>query len=307
MKPILKLRFPARSLFKKPLSEASMIRRLSLVSIVGNTLLSAFKLYAGLAGSSGAMISDAVHSMSDVASTVVAACGVRMSRKEADRKHPYGHDRMECVAAVILGSILFATGLGIGKTGLSHILFWSWAPRSAPDAIALWAAAISILVKESMFWYTRYYARILGSSAFMADAWHHRSDALSSIGAFAGIGGAMLGMPILDSVASLAICLCILKVAYDILDDAFQKMLDDSCGEEFEQDLSDFICAQSQEISIDLLHTRRFGSKLYVDLELAMDGEKSLQEAHALAHQIHDQIERQYADVKHVMIHVNPW
>ena len=141
MKPILKLRFPARSLFKKPLSEASMIRRLSLVSIVGNTLLSAFKLYAGLAGSSGAMISDAVHSMSDVASTVVAACGVRMSRKEADRKHPYGHDRMECVAAVILGSILFATGLGIGKTGLSHILFWSWAPRSAPDAIACIIAA----------------------------------------------------------------------------------------------------------------------------------------------------------------------
>lgn len=288
------------------LNENRIIKRLSLISILGNILLSAFKLFAGITGYSGAMISDAVHSMSDVFTTFIAFLGVRMSKKAADKEHPYGHDRMECVAALILGVILFITGIGIGKAGLSTMIVGNHQNPKTPGMIALTAALLSIAVKEGMFRYTRYYARLLNSPAFLADAWHHRSDALSSVGSFLGVGGAMLGFPVLDSVASLGICLCILKVSYDILKDALQKMLDDSCGEPFEKELTNFIQHQSDHITIDLIRTRRFGNKIYVDLELGMDAAATVSASHALAEHIHDSIEEQYQDVKHVMIHVNP-
>lgn len=291
---------------KQTFNEGAVIRQLSLVGIVGNILLSAFKLFAGIVGQSGAMVSDAVHSMSDVAATFIAFLGVRLSRKEADEGHPYGHDRLECVAAIFLGLILALTGLGIGKVGLEKILAGNYDALAVPGAIALVAALVSIVVKEAMYWYTRHFAKLLNSPAFLADAWHHRSDALSSVGSLIGIGGAMLGWPVLDPAASLVICLCILKVAYDILKDAIQKMLDTSCGADFETGLRAFILDQSREITIDSLRTRTFGSKVYVDLELAIDGQKTVSAAHALAQQIHDALENRYPEIKHVMIHVNP-
>lgn len=288
------------------LNETAVIRRLSLVGIVGNIILSAFKLFAGIWGHSGAMVSDAVHSLSDVFATFIAFLGVRISKKSADQAHPYGHERMECVASLILGVILLATGLGIGQAGLRNVLAGNYETLAVPGVIALVAAVVSIVVKESMYWYTRHYAVLLNSSAFMADAWHHRSDAFSSIGSLVGIAGAMLGFPVLDAVASVVICLFILKVAYDILRDALRKMLDTSCGAVYEQELRDFISAQSDVVRVDLLHTRMFGNKVYIDLEIAVDGDKSLRDAHAVAEVVHNNVENRFPNTKHIMIHVNP-
>ncbi len=287
-------------------NEKAVIRKVSAVSIVGNAVLTAFKLFAGLYGSSGAMVSDAIHSLSDVLTTFIALLGVKLSKKAADKEHPYGHERLECVASLALGLVLAVTGICIGKSGLSNILDSNHEALAVPGVIALIAAVVSILSKEIMYHYTVHYARLINSAAFMADAWHHRSDALSSIGSLIGIGGAMLGFPVLDSVASVVICLFILKVAYDILKDALSKMLDTSCGEAFDKRLSDYISNQADVVRVDSLHSRMFGNKVYIDLEIEVDGDKSLREAHAVAERVHQNVERDFSNIKHIMIHVNP-
>lgn len=286
------------------MNEEKIVKKLSRIGILGNVLLAAFKLVAGLLGNSGAMVSDAVHSLSDVFATLIAYVGVLMSKQPEDDEHPYGHERLECVASLILGIILAVTGLGIGYTGIHKIIF----PRELeiPTMLPLIAAVVSIAVKEAMFWYTMYYAKKLDSSAFKADAWHHRSDAISSVGSFIGIGLAKIGFPIMDPIASLLICICILKVAYDISKDAFEKMLDTSCSKEFEYDIKRFIREQPGVQGIDLLHTRQFGNKNYVELEISVDRNSSLIDAHEIAENVHKNLEEEFPSIKHVMIHVNP-
>lgn len=286
--------------------ENAVIRRLSLVSLIGNALLSGFKLLAGVWGHSGAMISDAIHSFSDVLTTFIAWFGVKVSRRAADASHPYGHERLECVASLFLGIVLMGTGIGVGRAGLETIFSGQYETITPPGAIALVAAVLSIVSKEAMYWYTRYYAKLIHSDAFMADAWHHRSDAFSSIGSLIGIGGAMLGFPVMDSVASVVICVFILKVAYDILKDAVVKMLDTSCGEQYEAELQKFVSEQKDVVCVDTLHSRMFGSKVYVDLEIEVDGSKTLQEAHDVAERVHTELEHRFPDIKHVMVYLNP-
>ena len=290
----------------KPINEAAIIRNLSLVSVIGNAILSGFKLFAGVVGNSGAMISDAIHSFSDVLTTLIAWIGVKVSKKDADDSHPYGHERMECVASLVLGLVLMATGIGVGKVGVENILSGNYETLAVPSAIALVAAIVSIVGKEAMYWYTRYYAKLINSAAFLADAWHHRSDAFSSIGSLIGIAGAMLGFPVMDSVASVVICIFIVKVAYDILKDALVKMLDTSCGEDYEKKLKEDILAQKDVMGVDMLRSRMFGNKIYIDLEISVDGDKTLREAHEVAERVHQNVEQQFPDVKHIMIHVNP-
>ncbi len=291
---------------EKTLNENTIIRKISLASIIGNIILCAFKMFAGIAGRSGAMISDAVHSLSDVFTTFIALIGVKISKRGADREHPYGHERLECVASLVLGMILLATGLEIGKIGLQNIFSGDHDQIRVPGVIALVAAVVSIAIKEAMYQYTKHYAKILNSAAFMADAWHHRSDAFSSIGSLIGIGGAMLAFPVLDSVASVVICFFILKVSFDILLDAFKKMLDTSCGEEYEKKLSEYIMDQKGVSGIDMLRTRMFGNKVYVDLEISVDANKTFREAHAIAENVHNNVEKDFPNTKHIMIHVNP-
>ena len=278
----------------------------SLVSIVSNIALSVFKLIAGVLAHSSAMVSDAVHSASDVFSTFVVMIGIKLSSHESDKEHPYGHERLECVAAMILAMLLFITGVGIGVSAFSNIVTGKYKEIQLPGALALVAALVSIIVKEMMFWYTRYYAKKIESGALMADAWHHRSDALSSVGALLGIGGAMLGYPIMDSIASLVIFVFIAKAAFDIFKDAIDKMVDHSCSDEIEQEIIDFVIQNKEVQGIDLFHTRMFGSKIYVDLEIAVDGDYSLREAHEIAENVHDAIESQFPKIKHIMVHVNP-
>ncbi len=290
----------------KPVDEKVIIRNLSLVSVIGNAILSGFKMFAGIVGNSGAMISDAIHSFSDVLTTLIAWIGVKVSKRAADQAHPYGHERFECVASLVLGIVLLATGIGVGKAGVENIISGNYETLAIPSIIALVAAIISIVGKEAMYWYTRYYAKLINSSAFLADAWHHRSDAFSSIGSLIGIGGAMLGFPIMDSVASVIICVFIVKVAYDITKDAIIKMLDTSCDKDYEKKLIEEILSQDDVLGVDMLRTRMFGNKVYIDLEICVDSNKSFQEAHDVAERVHKNVEQKFSNVKHIMIHVNP-
>ena len=280
--------------------------RVSVVTIICNLLLSFFKLAAGLLGHSGAMISDAVHSASDVFSTIVAILGINISKKKSDQNPQYGHDRLECVAAIVLAVILFLTGVGIGIGGIKNIISGISEDIAVPGAIALAAAILSILIKEWMYWYTRKAAKKINSGALMADAWHHRSDALSSLGAFVGILGARMGYPILDPLASVVICLFIGKAASDIFRDAIDKMVDKSCDPETLGKMRSIILEQPGVQNIDLLQTRLFGPKIYVDIEIAADGNLTLREGHEIAQRVHDAMEKEFPLVKHCMVHVNP-
>lgn len=294
---------------KKPVTESEFQRvanRVSLITIVLNALLSVFKLLAGIFANSNAMISDAVHSASDVFSTIIVIIGVRLSARDSDREHPYGHERMECVAAIILSTVLFITGLGIGLRAVGDIMQGNYENLQMPGMLALIAAVVSIVTKEGMYWYTRHYAKQIDSSALMADAWHHRSDAFSSVGALIGIAGSRLGFPVMDALASLVIFVFIVKAALDIFKDAMDKMVDHSGDENTEKEIYDCVMKNEDVLGVDLLQSRIFGSRIYVDLEIAVNASYTLEKAHEIAEEVHEEIENSFAKVKHVMIHVNP-
>ena len=229
-----------------------------------------------------------------------------MSRKEADKEHPYGHERMECVAAIILAVVLFVTGMGIGYNGIQIIASGSYENLAVPGVIALAAAVMSIVVKEWMFWYTRYYAKKVNCGALMADAWHHRSDALSSVGSFIGIFGSRLGFTVMDPAAGVLICIFIIKASYDIFKDAVDKMVDKACDDSTIEQIQRAVLDQKGVVRIDDITTRAFGNRIYVDVEIAADGTKTLCETHAIAEAVHACIENEFPNVKHIMVHVNP-
>ncbi|MCC8076874.1 MAG: cation diffusion facilitator family transporter [Oscillospiraceae bacterium] len=291
---------------QQPEDFAQVAARVSAVSIAANLALSLFKAFAGVAAHSGAMVSDAVHSASDVFSSIIVLIGVRLSVRESDAQHPYGHERFECVAAALLAVVLFVTGLLIGYGALRDIFGGNYQNLEVPGVLSLVAAAVSIVCKEGMYWYTRFWAVRCDSGALMADAWHHRSDALSSVGVLIGIAGARMGFPVLDPVASLVICVFILKAGYDIFRDALGKMIDRACDPDTERALHDCISGQEGVLHVDLLHTREFGNRIYVDVEIGADGTQSLAEGHRIAERVHAAVEREFPKVKHIMVHVNP-
>lgn len=280
--------------------------RVSTFSIIGNALLVIFKMFAGIVAHSAAMVSDAVHSASDVLSSIIVIVGVKLSAREADKEHPYGHERLECVAAIILAVILAATGTMIGLNALKSILHPGEDASAVPGLLALIAALVSIVTKEGMYRYTLHFAKMLDSASLMASAWDHRSDAFSSIGALVGIAGARLGYPVLEHIASVVICLFILKAAYDIFVEALDKMLDHSAGDELEEDIRRTAEALDQVRHVDLVRSREFGSRVYVDIEISCDGGMTLAESHKVAEQVHQVIEERFDKVKHIMVHVNP-
>ena len=288
------------------MNPTKIANRVSVVSIIWNVALSVFKLFAGIFSHSSAMISDAVHSASDVFSTFAVIAGVNISAKEEDEGHQYGHERIEAVFAIVLAVILFATGVFIGIDGIEKIFTASYGDAQTPGLLALIAAIISIVVKELMYQYTAINAKKINSTALMADAWHHRSDALSSIGSFVGILGARLGYPVCDPIASVVICVFILKAAIDIFRDAVNQLIDKSCDAQTEAEINEIIKSVDGVISVDDLKTRLFGSKIYVDVEIGADGTLSLYDAHEIAKKVHDGIEAEIEGVKHCMVHVNP-
>ena len=289
----------------KTLKKEDIAERVSFNTIIVNLLLTVFKLFAGFFAHSAAMISDAVHSASDVFSTVIVIIGVRLAKKSSDAEHQYGHERFECVAAILLSVMLAFTGVGIGFSGMKSLM--AQEEIVIPGFLALAAAVFSVIVKEIMFHYTASAAKKVNSGALMADAWHHRSDALSSIGSFIGILGAKIGFPALDPIASLVICLFIFKVAIEIFIDAIGKMTDSAASGETVQKVREVALLQEGVIGIDDLKTRKFGDKVYIDLEIAVDGNMTLNEAHDIAERVHDKIEQAIPTAKHCMVHVNPF
>ncbi len=280
--------------------------KVSIITIIGNVVLSFFKFIAGIVAHSNAMISDAIHSASDVFSTIVVIIGIKFASNPPDKEHPYGHERLECVTAIILAMILFMTGLWIGVNAITCIFMSCYQEAEIPEVLALVAAIISIVSKEAMYWYTRYYAKKIDSNALMADAWHHRSDAFSSIGALIGIAGSRLGFPIMDAIASIVISLFIAKAAIDIFKDAMDKMIDHACDDETECQMRACVMENENVMDIILLKTRIFGNKIYVDVEIQVDSIYTLDEAHLIAKDVHNTIEETFPKVKHIMVYLTP-
>lgn len=286
-----------------------IIKKVGLCTIAVNVLLAVGKLVAGFVGSSTAMISDAVHSFSDVFSTVIVMIGARLAGNKADKDHNYGHEKFESVATIMLAMILFATAAALFYAGVKSVLAASSADASftPPTAIALGAAIVSIVVKGAMYVYTIFYARKIASQALKADAWHHLSDALSSVGSFVGILGAMLGAYVLDGVATLVISLLICKVSVDIALQVVHQLTDHAAPEETVAMIEKLIEGDKRVLRLDDLKTRISGSVIYVDAEIAVDSALNIVQAHAIAQDVHDGIERELGQVKHVNVHVNPY
>jgi len=277
--------------------------KVSFVTIIVNFVLSLVKLLAGIFGKSSAMISDAVHSMSDVISTIIVIIGLKISNKESDSKHQYGHERFESVATIILAFLLFITGIIIGYDGIKNLITNEF---KIPTYFALTSAVLSIVVKEWMYWYTIKVARKINSSSLKADAWHHRSDAISSIGSLIGIGFSMLGLVYMDTIASIIIAFVIIKIAIDIFIDSINKMLDSSCDEETIEKIKRIVLKTKGVIDIESLKTRIFGNKIYIDIEVSANRNITFLESHDIAHRVHDNVEKKIDNVKHCMVHINP-
>ncbi len=277
--------------------------KVSVVTIIVNFVLSLIKILAGIFGRSSAMISDSIHSLSDVLSTFVVIIGIKLSSKKADEKHQYGHERLENVASLILAILLLSTGLMIGINGIKNIYNNTYV---VPTFFALIASIISIVVKEWMYWYTIIVAKKYNSDALKADAWHHRSDALSSLGSLIGIGAAMLGIRCMDVVASIIIAFIIIKIAIEIFMESIKKMIDHSCDEDTIEEIKKIVFETSGVKGIEKIKTRLFGSKIYIDLEINADKNISFEESHNIAHEVHDRVESVLEDVKHCMVHINP-
>lgn len=285
------------------LDSKKIIYKVSINTLIVNFILTVVKLVAGVLGSSMALISDAIHSASDVLSTFVVMIGAKISNKKADEKHPYGHEKFECIAAIILALMLFGTAITIGFYGTEDILNGK---LIVPSQMTAWAAALSIVVKEWMYRYTKKAATKINSTSLYADAWHHRSDSFSSIGSLVGVIGAMCGYPILDPIASLVICVIIIKVAYEILRTSLAQIIDSAAPVEVERQIREIILSYDEIKAIDMLKTRLFGSRIYVDVEVQIDKNKTFIDAHDLIHRLHDDIENSNSSIKHCMIHANP-
>ncbi|WMJ82446.1 cation diffusion facilitator family transporter [Clostridium sp. MB40-C1] len=277
---------------------------ISKITIVINVILSVIKVAAGIFGKSSAMISDGVHSLSDVMSTFCVMIGLKMSEKPGDSDHPYGHEKYEPVFAKILAVILGITGIMIGYKSIQII---SLGQYNIPGKITIFAAILSIITKEWMYRYTIKGAKKIDSSALFADAWHHRSDAFSSVGTLIGVVGARIGYPILDPIASIVICVIIIKVAVYIYIGAVNQLMDCAADKDTINKIVKDIENVSGVLKIDDLKTRVHASRLYVDVEISVCKELSLLDAHDIAEKVHFKIEESNSKVKHCMVHVNPY
>lgn len=276
----------------------------SLVTIVINIFLAFIKITAGIIGKSSAIIADGFHSLSDVLSTFVVIAGLKISSKEADKQHPYGHEKYESVFAKILSILLLLTGAFIGFESFKILISGEF---TKPKNIALIAAIISIIIKEGMYWYTIKTARKIKSISMEADAWHHRSDAFSSIGTFVGILGAQLGFPALDPIAGIVVSIFIVKVGVDLYIKSVKELIDESASEELIILMKEKIYSIEGVEEIKSLKSRIFGNKIYVDLEIFVDQDITVKEGHDIAEKVHDKLEKEIQDIKHCMVHIEPW
>lgn len=281
--------------------------KVSIITIVGNVFLAVIKLLAGIISNSSAMISDAVHTISDIGTTIIAVIGVKIGNRKEDKGHMYGHERLECIASLLLSMILFITSIELGINGISTIVRKEYVYMKVPGIFSIVVAVISIITKEVMFHYTIRVAKKINSDALKADAWHHRSDSFSSFGALIGIILSRMGYSFCDPLAGIIISIIIGKVAVEIFLDSTDKLVDKSCSEEKVNAIKDVVLKQKGVLGIDDLKTRIFGTKIYVDIEISADGNKTLKQTHKIAEKVHNKVEKEFKDIKHIMVHVNPY
>ena len=277
--------------------------RVSIITLIVNIFLSVIKVIAGIIGKSTAMISDGIHSFSDIISTVIVIIGLKLSNKKADKLHQYGHERIENVATIILSFLLFSTGTIIAFNGIKSI---NDKVFLIPTNITILIAIMSIIIKELMYHYTIYASKKYNSDALKADAWHHRSDAISSIVSLIGIYFTIKGFVYMDLIASIIIAIIIVKISVEIFIESINKMLDTSCDKNTIKSIKKVVLNTEGVIGIDMLKTRQFGNKIYIDIEVTADKNISFKESHDIAHQVHDNIENSFEEVKHCMVHINP-
>lgn len=276
---------------------------LSLWTLGLNFLLGSVKLAAGLWGRSSAMVADAAHSYSDCASTVAVIAGLKMASKSADDDHPYGHEKYELIFANILSILLGLTAVKIGYDALMVIARGSY---QVPGLAPLLAAVFSVAVKEVMYRLTLRKAKKIGSVAMEADAWHHRSDALSSVGAFVGILGARLGLPVLDPVTGLLVSILVLKVAIDLYRKSVSGLVDSSTDAETVARIRQLLADIDGIEEVSGLKTRVFGASAYADVTIKVDGTMTVEEGHDIATLAHNKIEANLPKIKHIMVHIEP-
>ena len=286
------------------------IYQVTLVGGVVNVVLLVFKFVAGILGHSAAMVADAVHSLSDFVTDIIVLVFVHISGKPEDKSHDYGHGKYETLAMTIIGMALLVVAIGIVYSGLTKIMAWIGGEQlEAPGMLALWAALLSIVLKEAVYHYSMVKAHQLRSQALEANAWHHRSDALSSIGTAAGIGGAILlgqRWTVLDPVASVIVGMFIVKVAIDLLRDGIGDLMEQSLPEEVENEMLQLVASLPGVVKPHDLRTRRIGNHYAIELHILMDGDISLHEAHEKASEVEDLLRHQYGDETHVAVHVEP-
>lgn len=292
------------------LSRESGIYRVTIVGSIVNFMLLVFKFVAGVLGHSAAMVADAVHSFSDFVTDIIVIVFVRISSKPADSTHGYGHGKFETLATTIVGCVLLGVGIGICVNGVSDIIgVFRGELQPAPSMIALVAATVSILFKEALYQYTLLKGKNLCSQAVIANAWHHRSDAFSSIGALLGIGGALLGgerWRVLDPVAAVVVSLFIVKVAISILKRSLDELLEHSLSEEVEQEIVQIILSVEGVSSPHHLRTRRIGNNYAVEVHIRMNGDLSLFEAHRMTSVVERLLKERFGENTIVTIHTEP-
>ena len=286
------------------------IYKVTLVGSAGNVALLTFKFIAGLLGHSSAMIADAVHSLSDFVTDLVVLVFVSISAKPQDQSHDYGHGKFETIATFLIGLALVAAATGIIVSGgLKLAAWWNGEALEAPGWIALWAALLSIVIKEFLYQYTVRKGRQLDSQVMIANAWHHRSDSLSSIGAAIGIGGAIwLGnrWTVLDPVASIVVGLMLVKVAWELLKKSVCELTESSLPAETEQEIEQIIQSFPDVQEPHNLHTRRIGNRIAIEAHIRMDGHLPLQTVHNRATTIEHKLKERFGSTTHVVLHMEP-
>lgn len=286
------------------------IYKVTLVGSVVNIVLTVCKFIAGIVGHSSAMLADAIHSLSDLLTDAVVMIFVHISSKPADEKHDYGHGKFETLATALVGMALLVVAGGIMYKGVMDL--WAWyhgADLPSPGMLALWAAVLSILLKELVFQYTRRQGRKLNSPAVEANAWHHRSDALSSIGTLIGIGGAIfLGdrWTVLDPLASVVVACFIVSVAWKLLKDCFGDLMEASLPADVEKEILDIVTSFPDVSDPHNLRTRRIGPRYAIELHIRMDGNLPLVDAHSRAHYIEKALRDRFGAETHIIVHVEP-
>ena len=286
------------------------IYKVTLVGSAGNVALLTFKFVAGVLGHSSAMIADAIHSLSDFITDVVLLAFVHMSAKPQDEDHDYGHGKYETFATLIIGLAIMAAATGIIISGVDKLVDWVGGRQlAAPGWLALAAALLSIVVKEVMYRYTVRRGKALDSPALVANAWHHRSDALSSIGAAVGIGGAILlgnRWTVLDPLASVVVGLMLLKVAIGLLRSSVGELTEHSLSSEVEKEIEDIICSYPDVSDPHNLRTRRIGNRFAIEVHVRMDGNSTLTAAHNRATAIEQRLRQRFGKQTHISIHMEP-